>query len=177
MRWLVLLILAFSFQLSASAKNQVANGNLSYGQEIFDTLQINGSVTLSGTMVLQKLQVNGSLNATNAQIGELQINGQASLSHCVVKNKCDVTGSLKASFSNFEQAIVLTSDNSSFDSCAITSIQVPKTRDHVTQTIEIKGKTTLTGLISFESGNGQVIACRDCSIKEAQVVGGKLIKR
>lgn len=176
MRWLVLLMLALSSQLSAT-KSQVANGNLTYGQEIFDTLRINGSVTLNGTMVLQKLQVNGSLNASNAQIAELHVYGQALLSHSTVKNKCTVTGTLKGSFSNFEQAIFLTSDNSVFDSCTISSIDVLKTKDHVTQTIEIKGKTKLIGLITFESGNGQVIACRDCSIKESSIVGGKLVKR
>jgi hypothetical protein len=177
MRLLILFMLAFSLQLFGSAKNQVANGNLTYGQEIFDSLQINGSVALNGTMVLQRLQVNGTLAATNAQIGELQIKGQAALSHCVVKDKCTVTGSLKGSFSTFEKEITLTSDSSVFDSCSIVSIHVLKTKDHVTQTIEIKGKTNLTGLISFESGNGQVIACRECAIKEANVVGGKLIKR
>src|SRR5579864_9360737 len=107
MRWLSLLALVFSCHLFA-AKNQVASGNLTYGQEIFDTLQINGFVALNGTIVLQKLQVNGSVTATNAQIGELQVDGQATLSHCTVKDKCTVIGSLKASFSTFEKAMTLT---------------------------------------------------------------------
>ena len=177
MRWLSLLALVISFQLFAAPKNQVANGNLTYGQELFDTLQINGFVALNGTVILQRLQVNGSVAAINAQIGELQVNGQAALSHCIVKDKCAVTGSLKGSFSTFEKAITLTSDNSSFDVCKIASIQVLKTKDTVTQTIELKGKTEITGLISFESGNGQVNASKESSIKETQVIGGKLIKR
>ena len=176
MRWLSLLALVFSCHLFA-AKNQVADGNLTYGQEIFDTLQINGFVALNGTIVLQKLQVNGSVAATNAQIGELHVNGQAALSHCTVKDKCTVIGSLKGSFSTFEKAILLTSDHSSFDVCTIASIQVLKSKDRVTQTIELKGKTEVTGLISFDSGNGQVIASKECPIKENQVTGGKLIKR
>jgi hypothetical protein len=88
-----------------------------------------------------------------------------------------VSGSLKASFSTFEKAIALGSDNSSFDVCKIASIQVLKSKDNVTQTIELKGKTELSGLISFQAGNGQVIASKECPIKEAQVIGGKLIKR
>ena len=75
-----------------------------------------------------------------------------------------------------QKAIVLTSDNSSFDTCTLTAIQVLKTKDNVTQTIEIRGETEVTGLISFEAGNGQVNACRQYSIKEAQVIGGKLIR-
>ena len=177
MRWLSLLALFFSFQLFAAPKNQIANGNLTYGQEIFDTLQINGTATLNGTIILQRLQVNGSVSATNAQIGELQVYGQAVLSHCTVKDKCAVTGSIKGAFCDFEKAITLTSDNSSFDVCTIASIQVLKTKDHVTQTIELKGKTEITGLISFESGNGQVIASKESPIKEANVIGGKLIRR
>jgi hypothetical protein len=176
MRWLSLLALVFSCHLFA-AKNQTASGNLTYGQEIFDTLQINGSVALNGTIILQRLQVNGGVAATNAQIGELLVNGLAVLSHCTVKDKCTVTGSLKGSFSTFEKAIALASDNSSFDTCTITSIQVLKSKDNVTQTIELKGKTVVMGHISFEAGDGQVIASKECPIKEAQVIGGKLIKR
>jgi hypothetical protein len=169
-------MLVFSCQLFA-AKNQVASGNLTYGQEIFDTLEISGTVALNGTMVLQRLQVNGSVAATNSQIGELQVDGQAALSHCIVKDQCTVSGSLKGSFSTFEKALTLTSDNSSFDTCTLVSIQVLKSKDNVMQTIELKGKTMLAGMISFESGNGQVIASKECPIKEAQVTGGKLIKR
>jgi hypothetical protein len=177
MRWISLLVLVFSFQLFAAPKNQVASGNLTYGQEIFDTLQINGTVALNGTMILQRLQVNGSVAATNAQIAELHVNGLATLSHSTVKDKCTVTGSLKGSFTTFEKAIMLTSDHSSFDACKVSSIQVLKSKDNVKQTIDFKGKTELTGLISFESGDGQVIACKECPIKESQVIGGKLIKR
>ncbi len=177
MRWLAVLVLMFSLPLFGAGKSQVANGNLTYGQEIFDTLQINGFVTLNGTVILQRLQVNGSVTAMNAQIGELHVNGQANLSHTVVKDKCTVTGSIKGAFSTFEKAIILTSDNSSFDTCTLTAIQVLKARDNVTQTIEIKGKTEVAGLISFESGNGLVNASRESSIKESQVIGGKLIKR
>jgi hypothetical protein len=177
MRLLTLLVLAFSFQLSAAPKDQVANGNLTYGQEVFNSLQINGFVTLTGTTILQRLQVNGNLSASNAQIGELHSNGQASLSHCQVKGKCTVTGSLKGFYTSFDQPIVLTSDNSVFDSCSITSIQVLKSKDNITQTVEIKGKTNIIGLISFESGNGQVLACRECQVKESNIVGGKLVRR
>ncbi|HUD01987.1 MAG TPA: hypothetical protein VMR37_06645 [Rhabdochlamydiaceae bacterium] len=177
MRLLTILLLAFSLQISASSKNQVANGNLTYGKEVFNSLQVNGFVTLNGTTITQRLQVNGSVTASNAQVGELNVNGQASLSHCIVKDKSTVTGSLNGSFSTFEDAITLTSDLSVFDGCSLTSLKVLKTKDDVTQKIELKGKTKIIGLITFESGTGQVVACHECQIKPESVIGGKLIKR
>ncbi|HEX2579866.1 MAG TPA: hypothetical protein VHK67_05655, partial [Rhabdochlamydiaceae bacterium] len=104
----------------------------------------------------------------------LQVNGQAVLSHSVVKDKCTVTGAIKAAFSTFEKEISLTSNLSTFDECKISAIQVKKTRDSVTQTIELKGKTEGTEPIIFESGRGQVDASPNSNIKESQVIGGKL---
>jgi len=155
-------------------KSQTASGNLTYGKEIFDTLQVNGFLTLNGTTILQRLEVNGNLTASVAQIGELQVKGQAILSHSTVKDKCAVTGAIKAAFSTFEKEITLTSNHSTFDECKITAIQVKKTRDFVTQMIELKGKTEVTDLITFESGRGQVNASPDNNIKASQVIGGKL---
>jgi hypothetical protein len=177
MRLLTLMLLVLTLQISASEKNQVANGNLTYGKELFHSLQVNGFATLNGTTVTQRVQVNGSITATNAQIGELNVNGQATLSHCTVKNKTTITGSLTGSSTNFEDAVILTSDYSVFEACSLTSIRVHKTKDDVTQKIELKGKTKVLGLITFESGNGQVVACHECQIKAESVIGGKLIKR
>ena len=157
-------------------KSQTASGNLTYGQEVFDTLQVNGFLTLNGTTIQQRLEVNGNLTANAAQIGELQVKGEAILSHSAVKDKCTVTGAIKAAFSTFEKEIMLTSNHSTFDECKITAIQVKKTRDSVTQTLELKGKTEVTELITFESGRGQVNASSDNNIKESQVIGGKLYR-
>jgi len=174
MRWVALLALAFTLPLCGAAKNQTASGNLTYGQEVFDTLQVNGNVTLNGTTILQRLEVNGSMTASNVQIGELQVKGQAILTHSVVKDQCTVIGALKGAFSTFEKEITLTSKHSTFDECKITKIQVKKTRAFATQTIDLKGKTEVTGPITFESGRGKVNASPDSPIKESQVIGGKL---
>ncbi len=177
MRFITLLILAFNLQISASPQNQVANGYLTYGKEVFKSLQINGYVTLNGTTVLELLQVNGSATATKAKLGEVQVNGQALFSHCTVKDKCTVRGSISAFSSTFENPILLTTDHSVFDSCSVMSVNVLKGKDNITQTIDLKGKTKVMGQISFESGSGQVNAGPDCQITDASVIGGKLMKR
>lgn len=177
MRLLASILLVFTLHLSAAPKDQAANGNLTYGQEVFNTLQVNGFVTLNGTTILQRLQVNGRLNATNVQMGALSSHGEATLSHCKVKDLCNVTGTLKAYDTTFEELVTLISNNSTFDACSIDSIDVLKTRETIPQTIELKGKTTVTGTITFDSENGQVIACKECQIAESNIVGGKLIRR
>jgi len=42
--------------------------------------------------------------------------------------------------------------------------------------IELKGNTQVIGLITFEAGNGQVIAGPECQITQGSVIGGKLQK-
>jgi len=177
MRYLTLLLLVFFLPLAASPRNETAGGNLSYGQEMFDNLKVNGFVTLNGTTIVERLQMNGRLNATNAQIGDLHANGYINLYRCTVKGQSTVKGSLSGFFSTFEQPITLTSANSVFDSCSISSIHVLQKNHATTQNIELKGDTHLTGSITFEAGNGQVIVPKESPIDESRIVGGKLIKR
>lgn len=171
----LLAFLMATFCLYAQPANQTAEGYLNYGNEILNSVQVNGYVTLNGTTILQQLQVNGSLSANQAQIGAMMVNGQASLNNCTVKNKSVVAGSLTAMLSTFSDEITLASDNSTFDACTIASIRVRK-NNAIPPTIELKGKTKVTGLITFESGNGQVIASPDSQISAAQITGGELKK-
>lgn len=171
----LLAFLMATFCLYAQPANQSAEGYLTYGNEILNSIQVNGFVTLNGTTILQQLQVNGSLSANQAQIGEMVVNGQASLNNCTVKNKSVVAGSLSAMLSTFNDEITLDSNNSTFDGCTIVSIRVRKNKNSaIPPTIELKGKTKVSGMITFESGNGQVIASPDSQISTAKIVGGVL---
>ena len=172
----LLTLLMASFCLWATTGIQAADGYLNYGNEILSSLQINGYVNLNGTTITNLLQVNGSLTANQARIGEMQVFGQASLNNCIVKNKSIVTGSLNAFLSIFTNEVTLASDNSIFDSCSIASVHVRNTKNNVPQRIELKGKTMVMGLITFESGTGQVIASPDSQISAKQIAGGTLNK-
>jgi hypothetical protein len=171
----LLALLMLTFCLSA-APNQIENGFLNYGNETVNSLQVNGYVNLNGTTITNLLQVNGSLTATQAQIGEMNVQGQASLNNCTVKNKSMVAGSLTALLSSFNDEVTLLSDNSAFDTCSIASIRVRKSQNNVPQIIELKGKSKVTGPITFESGSGQVIASPESQISPASVIGGMLKK-
>lgn len=161
--------------LYAQPANQSAEGYLTYGNETLNSVQVNGFVTLNGTTILQQLQVNGSLSANQAQIGAMIVNGQASLNNCTVKNKSTVAGSISAMLSTFNDEITLDSNNSTFDACTIASIRVRKNKNNaIPPTIELKGKTKVSGMITFESGNGQVIASPDSQITSQQLTGGEL---
>ena len=175
MRQFILFLLACTLHLSA-ANNQVGNGLMAYGNETYDSLQVNGSAKLNGTVVKELLQVNGSLVASNAKIGELHVNGQAALDKCTVSKKSMVSGTIAAAFTTFDQELALASDNSTFETCRLSSIRVMKSKENNSQTIMLGGSTKVIGLITFESGTGQVIAGPDCEIKEASVIGGKLQK-
>jgi hypothetical protein len=93
-----------------------------------------------------------------------------------VSRKSQVKGSVAATSSNFQQELDLAAHNSVFESCYLASLRILKIKDNVPQIIELKGNTRVIGLITFEAGNGQVIASPECQITQGSVIGGKLQK-
>lgn len=171
-----------TFQLSAEenvshymAKN-INHGSQTYGKETVEEIQANGFVKLDGTRVTDPLQVNGRLKAEDAQIEEMQINGQATLDRCLVKQKSVVCGALVATNSKFADELSVSSERVVFNSCALTSLHILRVGGYQgVQVVELRGKTRIDGPITFDSGNGEVIADPDTEITGG-VIGGKIRK-
>ena len=176
MRCIILFLLAFNLHLSAAINAKVENGYLTYGNETYDSLQVNGYATLHGTIVTHVLQVNGTLSASQAKFGEIHVNGQATLSNCTIDRKSLVSGSISAISTIFQQELSLASDNSVFESCTLSTLRVLKMKNNAPQTVTLDGTTHVIGLITFESGNGKVIAGPECQITQGSIIGGKLQK-
>ena len=154
----------------------INHGSQTYGKETVEEIQANGFVKLDGTKVTSYLQVNGCLKAENAQIEEMQINGQASLDRCLVKQKSVVCGALSASDSKFSDDLSVSSERTSFNSCALSSLHILQVGGyHGVQVVELRGKTKINGNISFESGNGEVIAGPNVEIT-GDIIGGRFRK-
>lgn len=157
------------------AKN-INHGNQTYGKETIEEIQANGFVKLDGTRVTDHLQVNGCLKAENAQIEEMQINGQATLDRCLVKQKSIICGALVATNSKFTDELSVSSERVVFNSCTLASLHILRVGGYEgVQVVELRGKTTIDTLITFDSGNGEVIADPDTEITRG-VIGGKIRK-
>lgn len=162
-------LLAAVFAIFADVNS---NGNISYGKDTINNLDVNGMVKLDGTKITDSLKVNGYLQASKAQIEKMQINGNAILNKCSVNQKSVVRGFLQAKNSSFSDEISIYSENAVFDSCSIKSIFIHDTKSYGKQILELKGKTKVTGTITFEKGEGEVIVGPSCEIGD--VIGAKI---
>lgn len=157
------------------AKN-INQGSQTYSKETVEEIQANGFVKLDGTRVTDHLQVNGHLKAEDTQIEEMQINGQATLNRCLVKQKSAVCGELVATNSKFADELSISSERVVFNSCALTSLHILRVEGYKgVQVVELRGKTRIGGSITFDNGNGEVIADLDTEIT-GEVIGGKIRK-
>ena len=170
------------FQLSAGDNMSnytgkgVNHGTQTYGKETVDEIQANGFVKLNGTKVTEHLQVNGRLKAEDAQIEEMQVNGQVTLDNCTVRQKSIVCGALVAISSKFADELSISSERVVFNSCALSSLRILRVGGYQgVQVVELRGKTKINGPITFESGNGEIIADPDSEIMDT-VIGGKIRK-
>ena len=155
----------------------VSHGNLTYGTETVTTVKNNGCVTLNGTKVTEHLQVDGQLKAVNAQIEEMHVNGQATLDRCSISKKSAVCGSLIATLSQFADTLSVSSEKVVFNSCTLNALHIARVANQQgAQIIELKGKTKVNGPITFEAGNGEVIADPGCEIV-GNLIGGKVRKQ
>lgn len=154
----------------------VSHGHSTYGTETVATVKTNGCVALNGTKVTQYLQVNGQLKAANAQIEEMHVKGQAALDRCSVSKKSAVCGSLIATLSQFADTLSVSSDKAVFNSCTLNALHIARVANQQgAQIIELRGKTKVNGPITFEAGNGEVIADPGCEIV-GDLIGGKVRK-
>jgi hypothetical protein len=149
---------------------------VTYDKQSLDSIQINGFAQLKETHITKSLKVNGNLIAEKSQIQQMEVRGQATLTHCMVKGEAFVAGTLKAASTMFDGPVILMSNDAVFDACSLRSILVRKTEDKAAQIIELKGKTKISGKITFESGNGEVIVDPKTAITEQQIIGGKIKK-
>jgi hypothetical protein len=153
-----------------------SSGVLRIGEGVVPGLSHNGSAFFEGTTFTGPIHINGSLDARSASFKSLDIKGNALLYDCIFKLQVVISGSIKAYNCRFNEMMFINSKNMQFDSCKIDELQIEKNAgDNDVQTLVLQHGSKVTGPVTFESNNGEIII--DATSECGMVFGGKTIHR
>lgn len=149
-------------------------GYHTFARETFEEIKENGLVVLQGTTVKGHTEVNGSLEADKATLGTLKVNGNCKLKDSTVEGEVLINGYLHAENTRFLCEISISSNKLVLENCQVKNIVVRKSSME-NQIVELRGKTNVSGQISFESGKGGVITGSDVAL-QGKITGGEVQK-
>lgn len=144
------------------------------GPLTFQKLEISGKASVNGPVKgdegkFDQLVIRGPFEAKNIKGRTLDTWGPVSLTDANITGNVKITGPLKAKRSQFKDIAV--AGSSSLEDVSVDNITFNKDK-----TLTLSGKTIVSGNITFESGNGEVIVKGDNVIIKGQIKGGELKK-
>lgn len=151
---------------SITAKSLSVMGPLQFNHlEVEKDIVILGPVTNSEHGVFGSLEITGPFNAKNIVCSKLDATGPVDVTDLTVSGEATMTGPLKARKSTF-QNLTIWADEISLEDVKTNDILVKKD-EKKKQVLHLKGKTVVTGNITFESRNGMVEQGPDVKIQGA----------
>lgn len=137
------------------AQNLSIHGTLDFNRlDVAQTATINGPVKGSNGK-FGKLSVTGPVNVDHIMATELQVHGPLTVSSLKISGATQIDG--QVSIKDGELHSLTLSDNSlTLENVTADKITINKLNDNAPQTLTLKGKTIVSGGISFEAGNGIV---------------------
>ena len=166
----------FLFLTLLSIVTMSFEGYQKHGQETVDTVQGCGLVVLEGTKVLGPVEVNGELEAQGAAMSSLRVNGHASLNNCFILGTTSIDGDLDADNTKFTKGVSVSSQKIVLKNCGLSTLTVRNIPDYTgAQIVDLRGGTSVSGPIVFESENGEIWISDDCRISD--VTGAKISKK
>lgn len=153
-----------------------SSGVLRIGKGEITGLSHNGSAFFDGSTFTGTVHINGSLDARKVLFRSLDVRGSALLYDCTFKRQVEILGSIKAYNCRFNEMMFINSKNMQFDSCKIDELQIEKNAgDNDVQTLVLQHGSKVTGTVTFESNNGEIII--DDTSECGMVIGGKIIHK
>lgn len=163
------MIRIFLLFLSLPLFGEVYQGPTSLHLRLYDALEIQGDATLK-LVRAKSLQVNGSLQfhsldvsgdavvegsfkGDKGKFGSLKVTGPATVSSLIVKQQADFDGPLEATHSQF-QTLSVKADKIVLDEVILDNLTILKSSGP--QVLILKGASSISGDIVFESGNGKL---------------------
>lgn len=156
-----------------------------------NTLTVNGPLKFNEVKISAKTEVSGPSKGEEGKFGNVMINGpfEASKVKCdnlVVKGPVSLTkftingdthieGPLEAKKGTFNDIKSVTPPVLLQD-IDIKNITIKKPSNGKDDTLTLSGETTVSGNITFESGNGKVIMKDKDSTIKGKIIGGQLVK-
>ena len=154
-----------------------------------DSITVKGTFAFDNLSIQNKLESHGPTEGKNSEIGNLVVYGPLQLDHCIV-NSIDMAGPFQAKYITVSknsvfrgpfsalgchlQNITLLTDGAVFDDSDIKSITMKKNDDPKEQIVTLKGKTIVSGDITFESGKGKVIIENPAKL-EGKIIGAHAV--
>lgn len=120
------------------------------------------------------LKVSGVASLTGNSLETLEVNGVATLHNVTVQNTTTINGMLTAQGCSFD-TIEISTQEMVLSDCSVRSIMVRPTSSAKAQVVTLSG-TTVAESITFEQGNGMVVAAQG-SVVQGSVIGGKQVSK
>lgn len=157
------------------AQSLLVLGSLDFKNlDVFKTAEVIGNLKSSGEGRFGILKVTGETSLRNSIMNSLQVIGPLNAAYITVKGNTIVVGSLTAGSSQFDN-ITVTANKISLNDVKVTNIYIKKSPNEKEQIVDLAGSTLVGGNITFEEGDGIVIARPGVSII-GEVKGGRLTK-
>lgn len=131
----------------------------------------NGKTEIEKSTFAGSFKSSGDTELESVSIaGQTEVNGNTKVKKSTFGDTVTLSGEFEAKDSTFK-AIIAEIDKMELDNCKAESILIKKSNDATKQQIvELKGKTDITGSITFESGNGKVVI-KDKTVKTGEIKG------
>lgn len=131
----------------------------------------NGKTEIKKSNFAGSFKSNGDTELESVSIaGQTTTNGNTKVKKSTFGDTVTLSGEFDAEDSTFK-AIVAEVEKMELNNCKAESILIKKGTDATKQQIvELKGKTDITGSITFESGNGKVVI-KDKTVKTGEIKG------
>lgn len=146
-------------------------GSATLRNKSFERLTVNGSAQLQDVVVRSKATINGSLDIRGGNFENLDVNGSANLQKTSVHALMHINGGLHAYEGTFDAISIATTDME-LSNCTVDTILVRRSDPWKEQVIRLVD-SVVNKDITFEQGNGKVIANKKSVIK-GKIIGGLL---
>ncbi len=145
------------------------------GKNITSTkFEVKGPVEVTELTVNGKADIAGPLMAQQSHFQDLKVKGPVEVDNITVKGETNIIGPLDAKKSHF-QNLEIKGDDVSLDDVDVKDIVI-KGRTSNEQVLQLKGKTIVSGTITFDSGRGVVEQGKEVKI-QGEVKGGTVNKK
>ncbi len=133
---------------------KVANGVVSLGPADLEkievgSLNVNGHLNLDKAMIKNKLTVQGDAEIESVEVKDVDVKGTLKADKIKVSGDFVIIGAFEAEDSNFNN-IVATSNEVILEDVNATSIFIKQDKAFGKQKLILKGKTVISGTITFE---------------------------
>jgi hypothetical protein len=153
-------------------KSLTANGSLRFQNlEVTNEAIFNGSVS-GENGIFDRLTIHGALEGRHIIIKTLEAWGPVSLTDSKIEGNVKIIGPLSATKSHLNDITV--AGSSSLEDVSVNNIFFNKKSNK--KTLTLSGNTVVSGNITFESGQGEVIVSGDNVKIQGKIKGGELKK-